>query len=167
MLYQFLRTASAAVLLHSVILGTAASSSFPGWRTPEAAVTAVLRALENSDEAALLGYCVTAEEYRSRIWPELPASSTRSKHLYDLVWSRHDIRNRQSIPRRIGEYGGRHFELLGITYREEKQTYRTIRIIPLQTLRVKDDSGAVREIRPLGTLYFRDGRYKIFSYYFD
>ncbi len=167
MLARFSRTFIVAVLFTTAASFASQPVLFSGWRTPEEAATAVLEALAANDETTLLGYCVTAGEYRRHVWPELPASHTRSKHLLDLIWSRHDIRNRQSIPRRLGEYGGRHFTLLAITYREEKLTYPHIRIIPVKSLRVKEESGVIREIRPLGTLYYRDGRYQVFSYYFD
>jgi hypothetical protein len=127
---------------------------------------AVLAALEQRDRPALLALALDEREFRDHVWPELPAAEPERNLPFSFVWG--DLRQKSegSLARTLGEYGGRHYELVHLNFRGGTTQYRTYLVHRETELTVRDATGESR-VQLFGSVLEKDGRFKVFSYVVD
>jgi hypothetical protein len=148
------RAAAAAPLAHTL-------------DSPEALARAVLAALAARDEGRLQALALSEPEFRSRVWPELPASRPERNLPLAYVWGGLKQKSDQNLRTTLSTLGGQFFDLRGVEFTGGTTRYRTFTVSRSAELIVADATGAERRIRAFGSVVRADGRVKVFSYVTD
>lgn len=135
--------------------------------SPEALARAVLTALANEDQAALLALPVSAAEFRAIVWPELPSSRPEVNLPVTYAWSDLDTKSRGHLGTTMNRWGGARLALVGVEFRGETTAYPTFSVHRDSVLTVRTSDGATERVRLFGSVLERDGRFKLFSYVVD
>jgi hypothetical protein len=137
------------------------------FESPDALARAVLDQLAHNDSAGLRALALSEEEFRSRVWPELPVSRPERNVPFEYVWR--DLRQKSEghLRQTLAEHGGRRYALVKVEFLGETTPYRTFQVAREAQLLVRDDRGEEHPIRVFGSV-LRDGsRHKLFSYVID
>jgi hypothetical protein len=135
--------------------------------TPEALASAVLNALAARDETALRDLALTEAEFRSRIWPDLPASRPERNLTADYVWGELAQKSGLELRGTLQRFGGQRFTLRGVEFTGETTEYQTFAVSRKSELVVTDATGMEQRIRVFGSVLRVDGGVKVFSYVVD
>lgn len=135
--------------------------------TPEAVATAVLDGIARSDRPGLERLAVTEEEFRTRVWPELPASRPERKVPWDYVWGDLRQKSRGTLSSVLTQHGGRRYELLGVEYRGASTRYSSFEVRRDPALRVRLSTGEITTIRLFGSMLVTKDGCKLLSYVVD
>ena len=166
-----LRSARSFALVVVVALGLACQSPPPPITgtldTPESLAVAVLDALARRDEARLRALALTEAEFRTRIWPELPASRPERNLTAGYVWKDLAQKSDGYLRAVLARHGGQTMTLKRVEFSGETTDYRTFSVSRKSQLVVTDASGAEQRIRAFGSLLRADGGVKVFSYVVD
>ena len=135
--------------------------------SPEALAHAVLDALAARDKARLLSLALSEEEFRSRVWLELPASRPERNLTADYVWKDLKAKSDGGLRGVLATLGGRRFELRRVESTGESTEYATFSVSRKTELLVADSTGAEQRIKAFGSIVRADGRVKLFSYVVD
>jgi hypothetical protein len=135
--------------------------------SPEALATAVLEAIANRDDARLRGLALTEIEFRTRVWPGLPASRPERNLTPDYVWR--DLAQKSEASRRslVTRLGGQRFTLRAVEFLGETTPHATFSVSRKTELVVADEHGAEQRLRVFGSVLRIDGAVKVFSYVVD
>jgi hypothetical protein len=137
------------------------------FESPEALAGAVLEALATRDTARLSSLALTEAEFRTRIWPELPASRPERNLTADYLWKDLKQKSDGSLQALLSTLGGQRFELRRIEFAGETTDYATFSVSRKSELVVSDGTGAEQRIKAFGSVLRADGRVKLFSYVVD
>lgn len=135
--------------------------------TPEALAAAVLDAVAARDIAQLRALAVTEAEFRSRIWPELPASRPERNLTAEYVWRDLAQKSEASLGSLLARQGGQRLTLRAVDFRGETTPYATFAVSRKTELVVADEGGAEQRVRVFGSVLRIDGGVKVFSYVVD
>jgi hypothetical protein len=135
--------------------------------TPEAVATAVLDGIARRDRPRLERLAVTEEEFRNRIWPELPASRPERNVPWDYVWGDLHQKSRGTLASVLAQHGGRRYELLGVEYRGASTRYSSFEVRRDPALRVRLSTGEITTIRLFGSMLVTEDGCKLLSYVVD
>jgi hypothetical protein len=164
------RLLACVTVLLLLILGcrpTPAVSLAHAASSPSALATAVLRAIERRDAAALRALAISEEEFRQHVWPELPSARPERNLPFSYVWGDLRMKSDAGLKEVLAIHGGRHYELAAIRAAGETTQYPTYLVHRQARITVKDPMGALLELRVFGSVLEKDGRFKVFSYVVD
>jgi hypothetical protein len=148
----------------SYAAGARFSDPFP---TQEAAAEAVLAALWTRDADRLLGLALSEREFRTIVWPQLPASRPEMGMPFDYLWGDMSRKSRTGIAEALAEHGRQRRRLQAVRFSGAPVDYGPFRIYPKTTLLVTGDEGRTDAIRVFGSMIEADGRWKIYSFVVD
>jgi hypothetical protein len=143
--------------------GVALRDGFP---TKEAAAQAVLDAVWMRDEGRLLDLAIGEEEFRTIVWPRLPASHPDVGMPVDYLWRDTSGKSRARLAAVLREYGGQRFHLHAVSYGGPPTDYGTFRIHPKTVLTVADQNRRAT-MRLFGSMIEAGGRWKIYGFLVD
>ncbi len=163
-------TAHAAYILLTVLF---AYSSFVGcekrvWEnsldSPDQLGLAVVDALNREDIEQLNRLRVQREEYLDWIWPAFPASRPPNNFPGDFAWSNLNKKCNIGMKKWIAHFGGVNLEFVDIHFDRPKETYEGFQLLRGTVLTLQNVAGEKRELKILGSVVFKNDRYKLLSY---
>jgi hypothetical protein len=137
------------------------------FESPEALAREVLKLVEFRDTHRLGQLALSEREFADLVWPELPASRPERNLPLDYVWGDLRTKSRAHLGRIAEQFGGRRYELVGVSFRGETTTYRSYVVHRKAELIVREADGHEDRLRLFGSVLERDGRYKLFSFVVD
>jgi hypothetical protein len=156
-------------VLVAVVLSAACSSVPPLQNTrvsAEQVAAAVLDALARTDRPALEALALNDAEFRAHVWPELPASRPERNLPYSYVWGDLHQKSQIGLSQTLAAHGGVRYELISVRFGGQTK-YPSAVVHRAAIMRVRDTSGAERELRVSGSMIEKDGAWKVFSYVVD
>jgi hypothetical protein len=136
--------------------------------SPEAVATAVLRAFNAGDRAALETLSLTEHEFRKLVWPKLPASRPGRNIPWDYVWKDLHGKSAMQMQARLHEWQPTDDSaIVRVEFSGETTDYETHRVRRKSVVVVKTGDGKETRARWFGSIIEQDGRYKVFSYVVD
>jgi hypothetical protein len=136
--------------------------------SPEALARAVLAAFAEEDVETLKSLPLSKEEFRTHVWPKLPASRPERNIPFDYGWGDLHQKSVGSISSNFARYKGRKLELQSIRFLEGDTDYGSFVVHRESMMRVKDrESGVEFDLALFGSVMEWKGKYKIFSYVTD
>jgi hypothetical protein len=139
-----------------------------GANTPDALIRSALAALAAGDTVALQRLLVTHDEFVNTIYPELgmhyPAAKDLRPQTREFIWENQNMHATMGLRHALREMGGRHIELLGITYADGGMKYSTYSIYEGTRAHVRMDDGREAIIHAFGSVVEMDGVYKLLTY---
>jgi hypothetical protein len=140
------------------------SNTYP---SAETLSVAVLQALERRDGARLREIALNEQEFRDHVWPELPAARPERNLPFSYVWG--DLRQKSelALDAMLSRHGGRRYTLIATHFAGETTRYRSYAVYRETVLRVRDENGAMLDLRLFGSSLQKDRIWKVFSYVVD
>lgn len=135
-----------------------------GHPSADSLARAALDALARSDRESLHALALSEQEFRNHVWPELPAARPERNLPFSYVWGDLRQKSETSLVGTLAEHGGRRYVLQKVAFDGQPTEYPGFRVHRDAVLIVKDETGITRDIRICGSLFEKDGRWKIFSY---
>ena len=135
--------------------------------SPDALSHAVLVALADDDARRLASLALSELEFRTVVWPELPASRPERGLPFDYVWGDLNQKSTNALRRLVARHGGRRYALAGVAFRGETTPYETYRVHREAVLDLLDEEGNELTLPLFGSILERDGEFKLFSYVVD
>jgi hypothetical protein len=135
--------------------------------TMDAVVAAVVRALEQRDQAGLERLALTEAEFHKNVWPALPASQPEVGMPADYVWADTRFKSRAELARTLRDYGGRHYVVEEVRVRGERTAYRGFTVHRQTEITLRDLAGERHRVRLFGSLVETATGWKVFSYVVD
>ena len=135
--------------------------------SPEALAEGVLTALAAAEGATLEALPLSELEFRTVVWPELPASRPDRGLPFDYVWGDLRQKSTNAMRRLIDRHGGKRYALVELGFEGETTLYETYRVHRETVLTMRDEAGAEEELALFGSILERDGAFKLFSYVVD
>ena len=175
---ELVRGAPARLLLAGLCLllgggcgGPAASGAPPplahAFGSPWQVAEAVLGALAADDGETLTALALSETEFRTVVWPELPASRPERGVPFDYAWGDLHQKSGNALRRLLARAAGVRYELLDVAFDGESMRYDTFTVHRESRLRVRAPDGAEVDLRLFGSVLERGGEYKLFSYVVD
>jgi len=128
---------------------------------------AVLTAVEANDIERLRALAVTEQEFRSHVWPELPASRPERNVPFDFVWEMLQRNSESHLRQTLSKFQSQPLTLVRMEFSGETTDYDGVTVRRDTRLVVKDGAGNERIVRLFGSTIEQRGRYKVFSYVVD
>jgi len=138
----------------------------PAFDSPEALARAILERYAAGDADGLRRLALTEQEFRQRVWPELPASRPERNLPFFYVWGDLKQKSDGSLATLIARHRGRHVQLDAIRF-GARTPYKTFVVHRDSVFAIRDSGGPVEEVRLCGSMIEQDGRWKVFSYVVD
>ena len=140
------------------------SNSYP---SSETLAAAVLEAVERKDANQLRALALNEQEFRDHVWPELPSARPERNLPFSYVWG--DLRTKSAfaLDQTLARHGGRRYALVSVRFDGDTTRYPSYVVYRETVLRVRDESGAVSELRLFGSSLEKDQTWKVFSYVVD
>lgn len=135
--------------------------------SPEALSQAVLTALAANDVDTLRALSLDEIEFRTAVWPDLPASRPERNVPFDYAWGDLNQKSNNARRRLVARHGGRRYELVKVRFAGETTQYRTYRVHRETLLDLRDEEGAATRLALFGSVLEREGEFKLFSYVVD
>ncbi|HEX6210254.1 MAG TPA: hypothetical protein VF136_05730 [Methylomirabilota bacterium] len=135
--------------------------------SPEELAAAVVIALEARDSERLMSLALSEAEFRTHVWPRLPASRAGRNVPFEFVWGRLHQQSRQSLGATLARHGGRRLEVLAVRFHGATTDYGPFVVTRDPETIVRDEEGRHRSLRLFGSILRQAGRYKLFSYVVD
>ena len=158
---------AAALAIATGCGGSSTSLLSNAYPSTEALATAVIAAVERRDATALRAVALNEEEFREHVWPELPASRPERNLPFSYVWG--DLRQKSDagLALTLTRHGGRRYALVSVRHDGETTHYPSYVVQRETVLSVRDEAGMVTELRLFGSVFQKDGVWKVFSYVVD
>lgn len=137
------------------------------WSSAEEAATAVLQALGERDRARLMRLSLNEAEFREHVWPELPAARPERNLPFGYVWSDLRQKSEASLAATLANHGGRQYRFKEVRFAGETTRYQSYAVHREGIVRVTLPDGSEEELKLFGSMFEKDGRWKIFSYVTD
>jgi hypothetical protein len=158
------------LVLAGLLVGAACASEppplDPTFDSPEAVARAVLDRLAAGDADGLRRLALTEQEFRQRVWPDLPASRPERNLPFSYVWGDLKQKSDGSLATLIARHRGRHVELDAVRF-GGRTPYRSFVVHRDSVFAIRASGGPVEEVRVCGSMIEQDGRWKVFSYVVD
>ncbi len=135
-----------------------------GAGSPEELARRFLDALARNEIEDVRRLAMTEEEFRTRVYPELPVSDPARNASSEFVWNMLHIRSESNLHSVMRQSGGRTLALEDIRFRGESEAYDTFRVHRESMLVLTDDAGERQTASLFGSVLEMDGRFKIFSF---
>ena len=135
--------------------------------SPEALSEAVLAALGEHDIDTLRALALDELEFRTAVWPDLPASRPERNVPFDYAWRDLHQKSNNSLRRLVARYGGRRYELVKVRFAGETTPYRSYEVHRETILDLRNEQGEAVRLALFGSILEREGEFKLFSYVVD
>jgi hypothetical protein len=136
--------------------------------SPDALGRAVLAAFQAGDREALLRLALTEQEFRQRVWPELPSARPERNLPFSYVWGDLKQKSDASLSRLLARYRGHRGELTQVRFDDARTPYKTFVVHRKSVFAIREGGGeATEEIRLCGSMIEQAGQWKVFSYVVD
>jgi hypothetical protein len=125
-----------------------------------------MEALASRDRDRLEALALSEQEFRDRVWPELPAARPERNLPFSFVWG--DLRQKSlaALSQTLQEHGGRRYHVDRVSFASATR-FPSFTIHREATVHVRDASETARELRVCGSMLEQQGRWKVFSYVVD
>ncbi|HXW03678.1 MAG TPA: hypothetical protein VD833_00485 [Vicinamibacterales bacterium] len=133
----------------------------------DALAESVLDAVARRDADTLQSLALSEAEFRSRIWPELPASRPERNVPFDYAWRDLSQKSGMYLRQTLARYGGQRYHLVRVEFLGTTTAYRSFDVARRTQLVVRDRSGAEQAIRLFGSVLRSGSQHKLFSYVVD
>ena len=144
----------------AVLLASGCVDSNGDTDSPEGLARAVVAALNKEDIAALHGLRVHREEYLKNILPAFPPINFSP----EFAWNNLNKRSIIGVNKWIRRYGGESLSFAGIRFEKPEEPYKGLKLLRGTVLSVRTQRGKHVDLRILGSVVLRDGRYRLLSY---
>ena len=121
-------------------------------------------ALNRGDTDALHRLRVNREEYLSWIWPEFPAARPPRNFPGDFAWSNLNKQSVLGLEKWLRSYGGKDLTFVDIRFEKPTEKYNGFTLLRGSVLIVSNADGKTFELRNLGSVVEKTGRYKLLSF---
>ena len=161
---------SAAVLLAGCSNGAPPTDRSPLHHTfdsPESLSRAILRSLADHDDNTLANLALSELEFRTVVWPELPASRPTHGVPFEYAWGDLHQKSTNALRRLVASTAGRQLRLVRVAFDGESSAYGTFTVHRETVLTVRNEEGMEVTEALFGSILERDGEYKLFSYVVD
>lgn len=159
------------VLVASLVMLGAVSTSRPAsdpltntYSSPEALADAVIGAIAEGDLERLRGLALTEQEFRTHVWPDLPASRSDGLVPFDFVWGNLQQNSESFLRQTVAAQQGELSDLRRVTFAGTTTTYGDVVVHRDTVLVVASAGGGERMVRLFGSLVEQQGAWKVFSY---
>lgn len=132
--------------------------------SPEELVRRFLAALSENDIENVRLLAVTEDEFKTLIYPELPAADPGRNTSAEFVWSMLHTRSESSLHSIMSSVGGRHLWFEEIRFTGETSQYRSYKVHRESLLVLRDEAGDPQTVRLFGSVLELNGQFKIFSF---
>ena len=132
--------------------------------SPDQLGLAVVDALNREDIEQLNRLRVQREEYLDWIWPAFPASRPPNNFPGDFAWSHLNKKCNIGMKKWIAHFGGVNLKFVAIRFDQPKETYEGFQLLRGTVLTLQNAAGEKRELKILGSVVFKNDRYKLLSY---
>jgi hypothetical protein len=132
----------------------------------EALAAAVLNALAQRDRAALEALALNEREFRTHVWPDLPAARPERNLPFSYVWGDLRQKSQMSLSTTLARHGGSRYSLVGVTFEGETR-YANYRVHRRTGIVVRTPSGNEHTLRVCGSMIQENDEWKVFSYVVD
>ena len=136
------------------------------FESPEQLAAAVGEALERRDADRLLALALSEEEFRTHVWPRLPASRPERGAPFGFVWAQLSSKSRAWLRQSLADHGGGRLEVVRVRFRGDTTDHGPF-LVHRDAEVVVNDGGTERRLRLFGSVLEQNGRYKLFSYVVD
>jgi hypothetical protein len=157
----------ALILAGSVACGRPPAPLSRACDSPEALANAVLDGLARRDAAALQALALTEEEFRTRVWPELPAARPGRNVPVDYAWADLSQKSRVYLTQTLARHGGRRYQLVTVEFLGETTRHESFEVARRAQLVVRGADGTEEQIRLFGSMLRAGDEHKVFSYVVD
>jgi hypothetical protein len=154
-------------LLLAMTIACGGSPLVNGQPSAEALARELLAAFEQRSDHRLRALAVSESEFEQHIWPSLPAARPERNIPWTYVWG--DLRQKSdlSLERLLRLHGSQAYRFESVRFAGETSGYAQYRIHRQAVIAVRDVAGGRRELRLLGSMIEKDGRWKVFSFVAD
>ena len=125
---------------------------------------AVVDALNNKDIEQLNRLRVQREAYLDWIWPTFPASQPPRNFPGDFAWSNLNKKCNIGMKKWIARYGGHNLKFVDIRFDLPTENYKGFQLLRGTFLTLQNAAGEKQELKILGSVVVKNGRYKLLSY---
>jgi hypothetical protein len=151
--------------------GCASPEAAPGlshtFKSPEDLAAAVVDGLERKDLDGLASLALSEAEFKSYVWPELPASRPERHVPFGFVWSQLHGKSHAYLRATVAQYGGQPLDVLQVRFKGETTDYDSFSVSRDAEVVVRDAAGQEKTVRLFGSVLHQGDRYKLFSYVVD
>ena len=135
--------------------------------SPHALGRLLLERLREGDlsEVAQLG--LSKEEWVRHVWPVSAANRPGSNFTPDFVWGLDAFRSQRDLSDTVRRYSDKELELIRVRFRKGIRDYDGFRLQRDARLEVGLPEGGKRELKLFGSVFERNGEFKIFSFKTD
>ena len=136
------------------------------YATPEALAASVMDALAARDRERLDAIALSEREFRDHVWPELPAAKPERNLPFSFVWRDLRQKSRAALSQTLKEHGERRYHVERVTFAANTR-YASYTVHREATVHVRDALNSTRAMRVCGSMFEKQGRWKVFSYVVD
>lgn len=126
----------------------------------------LLEATSRDDVAALKELRITKDEFCQYVWPELPGSKVPNVSC-DFAWDQATLKSLSGLTRVLDQHRGRKYEFVALRFPGPPERYSSIAVHKAPTVSLRDETGAVHDVRISGSILEMDGQFKLFSFVVD
>ena len=121
-------------------------------------------ALNRGDADALHRLRVNRDEYLSWIWHEFPAAHPPNNFPGDFAWANLNKQSVLGLGKWLRTYGSKDFTFVDIRFEKPTEKYNGFTLLRGSVLTVRNPNGNNLELRILGSVVKKAGRYKLLSF---
>lgn len=132
----------------------------------ESLAAAVLDGLAMGDRGRLEALALSEREFRDHVWPELPAARPERNLPFAFVWGDLRQKSQAELSSTLSAHTGRRYTLEKVTFADQT-AYESYRVRRDATFHVRDAAGTGMALRVCGSMFEKDGEWKVFSYVVD
>lgn len=136
------------------------------FESPDALGGAVLEAFRAGDRERLDRLALDEQQFRQRVWPELPAARPERNLPFSYVWGDLHQKSTTSLQALLARHRGHAYTLVSVSF-GERTPYQTYAVHRDSVFRVRTGDGQEEDVRFCGSMIEQDGRWKVFSYVVD
>jgi hypothetical protein len=159
--------AAAALLMVGCGMGAASPGLQHAAPSVDALASDVLHALARQDVTRLQALALTESEFRTLVWPGLPASRPEAGVPVEYAWNDLHTKSRSDLQQTLNALDGQRLALLSVRFTGRVSDYGTFRVFRDAVLEVRQADGTMRRLRVFGSVIEHEGRVKVFSYVTD
>jgi hypothetical protein len=128
---------------------------------------AVVAAMRAGDIDRLRSMALTEAEFRTHVWPDLPAARTGGDVPFDFVWGSLHQRSEGYLHQTMSGLGEMSLTLRDVRFAGETSRYGDVIVHRDTQLVFASPDGAEKIVELFGSTIEQDGRVKVFSYVVD
>ena len=132
--------------------------------SPDQLGLAVVDALNRKDIEQLNRLRVQRQEYFEWIWPTFPASRPPINFPGEFAWTNLNRKCNIGMRKWIDHYGGQNLQFVSIRFDQPQENYDGFHLLRGTVLVLQNAAGETRELKILGSVIVKNGKYKLLSY---